>query len=581
MNTRPVRNTGRVVAAAAVALAASAVFALPVLAGSASRGLAASQAPAGRLAPAQGTDQAPAIIIDSISPSDFARPGATVKVSGQFRGGASVLPHGLDVQLWSSGSPFTARSQLDGFAAGSYQPDSVPVATAPLPASVSPGQTVIWHASFKVDQVGMHAAFVNVYPLAAGVYDPAAGTQIAVERTFVPFWSGKKGTSGQPVRVAWVWPVIDQPHRGMCPAMLDSNLEASLDNGRLADLLHVGRDYASRAKLTWAVDPALLDDASAMTHSYQVLDGPECSQVKNEPASGTARSWLATLRAVTAGEPVFATPYGDPDVAALTHQGLDADLAAASSDGSAVAAQFLDRPDRTIAWPPDGIADAGVVDNLLVQGGSVQGGSVQGGSVQGGSVQGGSVQGGSVQGGSVHGGTVRGGIQTVVLDSGMMPPTNPSLYYTPDAVAKINTGVGKTIRVLLADHELTTLLAAGSPAARLTRRQLTRRRPIRGRLTRRRVGHRHLATIPRRDRHDLRRGAESAAIGRRGTAAALESWRPARVEAAQRHRFRTLDKPGIPEQPETDHDTTGHTAAGQGPPAAEPAGPRADTPIPQ
>ena len=430
MNIRPVRKTGRIVAAA---LAASAVFALPMLAGLASRGLAASQARAGGLAPAQDTGQSPAIIIDSISPSGFARPGATVKVSGRFRSGTSTLPQGLDVQLRSSGSPFTARSQLDGFAAGSYQPDSVPIATVPLPASAGPGQTLIWHASFNVDQVGMHAAFANVYPLAAGVYDPA-GTQIAVERTFLPFWSGADRV-GQPVRVAWVWPLIDQPHRGMCPAMLDNSLAASLDNGRLAGLLNVGRDYASGAKLTWAVDPALLDDANAMTHSYQVLDGPECSQAGSEPASRAARSWLATLRAVTAGQPVFATPYADPDVAALTHQGLDADLAAASSDGSAVAAEFLDRPERTIAWPPNGIADAGVVDNLLVQGGSA------------------------------HSGSAHGGILTVALDSGMMPPTNPSLYYTPDAVAEVNTGVGKTVRVLLADHELTTVLAVGSPAA--------------------------------------------------------------------------------------------------------------------
>ena len=227
MNTRPVSKTGRIVAAA---LVASAVFALPVLAGLASRGLAASQAPAGGLAPAQDTGQSPGIIIDSISPSGFARPGATVKVSGQFRSGTSTLPQGLDVQLRSSGSPLTARSQLDGFAAGSYHPDSVPIATVALPASASPGQTVIWHASFNVDQVGMHAAFVNVYPLTAGVYDPA-GTQIAVERTFLPFWSGTDRV-GQPVRVAWVWPLIDKPHRGMCPAMIDNGLAASLDKGQ-------------------------------------------------------------------------------------------------------------------------------------------------------------------------------------------------------------------------------------------------------------------------------------------------------------------------------------------------------------
>jgi hypothetical protein len=85
-----------------------------------------------------------------------------------------------------------------------------------------------------------------------------------------------------------------------------------------------------------------------------------------------------------------------------------------------------------MAWPPDGIADTNVVDNLLVQDGSVRAGSVQ------------------------------GGIQTLVLDSSMMPPGNAGLYYTPDAVAQVHTGVGVTVRALLADHALTTVLGAGS-----------------------------------------------------------------------------------------------------------------------
>ena len=354
-------------------------------------------------------------------------------MSGHFSSASAPL-HGLGVQLWSSASPFGARSQLQDFAAGSFQVDGyAQVATAALPTNIGPGQTVGWRASFNVNQAGMHPGGVSVYPLAAAVFDPS-GSQLAVERTFLPFWPGKKA-GGQPVRIAWVWPVIDQPHRGICTAMLDNSLAANLGNGRLAGLLDAGRDYAGSAKLTWAIDPALLDDADAMTRSYQVLAGPSCAQVRNEPASGAARSWLAELHAVTATGPVFTTPYADPDVAALTHRGLDADLAAAIKDGSAIAGKFFATQDRTLAWPPDGIADANVVDNLLAQDASV------------------------------HGGSVQGGIQTLVLDSGMMPPTNPSLTYTPDAVAEDHTGVGATVRVLLADHDLTTVLGAGSSSS--------------------------------------------------------------------------------------------------------------------
>jgi hypothetical protein len=413
----------------AAALAVPAVLAAPALAGWAAPGLATADAYGAHAATAAA--QAAAISIDSITPS-FARPGATVTVSGHFSNGTYALPQGLDFQLWSSASPFGARSQLQEFASGSFQADGyTQVATMALATAIKPGQTIAWHASFNSDEVGMHPGGVAVYPLAAAAFDPSQAAQIAVERTFLPFWPGKKA-AGQPLRIGWVWPLIDQPHRGVCTAMLDNNLAANLGSGRLAGLLRAGRDYASRAKLTWAVDPALLDDADAMTRGYQVLHGPGCTQFESEPASGAVRSWLAELHTVTETQPVFVTPYADPDVAALTHGGLDADLAASLRDGSAVAARFLAQPDRAIAWPPDGIADTNVVDNLLVQDGSVRGGSVQ------------------------------GGIRTLVLDSSMMPPGNPALYYTPDAVAQVHTGIGVTVRVLLADHALTMVLGAGS-----------------------------------------------------------------------------------------------------------------------
>ena len=426
MNRRPLWKTRLAVAA----LAASAMAAIVLLTAVAPSGGAAAL-DARRASGPTGISQSAAIAIDSIDPA-VARPGATVTVSGQFQAGAGTSLQDLVVQLWTSGSTFTARSQLADFAAGSYQPSYGPVTSATLPANISPGQVVHWRESFTVDQVGMRGPGINVYPLAAAVKDLSTGTQVAVERTFLPFWPGKQ-TGGQPLQIAWVWPLIDQPQRGICPAMLDNGLAASLGGGRLAGLLDVGGDFASDAKLTWAVDPALLDDADTMTHSYQVLTGADCWQVENKEASSAARSWLATLHALTEDHPVFATPYADPDVAALTHQGLDADLGTAFSAGSKIAATFLSRPNTTIAWPPDGIADAGVVDNLLAQDGSVNGGSP----------------------GS--------GIKTVVLDSTMMPPTDPSLYYTPAAVAEVHTGVGKTVRVLLADHDLSTVLAA-SPA---------------------------------------------------------------------------------------------------------------------
>ncbi|MGE5289940.1 MAG: DUF6049 family protein [Micromonosporaceae bacterium] len=409
---------------AAALIPALAVLTAPALAGQA--------AVAGPILAAQRTDaahraqgQAITLVIDSISPEGYARPGVKVTASGEITNATRAPLQGIRVQLWSSGTPFTNRSELDSYASGVIHPDQrVPGATAVLRTAIPPGQSVQWHASFGVNSVGMRD--FGVYPLAAAAFD-AAGRQIAVERTFLPFWSGKKAIA-QPMRISWVWPLIDQPHRGACAAMLDNSLTANLAGGRLAGLLQTGRVYATTAQLTWAVDPALLDDANVISHKHRVLKGDRCGPTRGEFGSIAAAAWL---RAVAAQQPVFATPYADPDVAALTHRGLDLDLAAALREGAAVTRQTLGRPGLPMAWPPDGIADSDVLDNMIAKDRSALGGSGQ------------------------------GEIKTVILDSSVMP-ANPSLTYTPDAVTQVHTGVGTTVRVLLADHTITSVLASAS-----------------------------------------------------------------------------------------------------------------------
>ncbi len=413
---------------APAALALLAWLLTGALAASAEAAVTASHSPA--QPPSQG--QTATIIIDSISPG-IAVPGRPVRLSGRVRNNLRTALQGLNVQLWSSGSQFTERGQFDSFESGSYQLDGrVPGAMVRLPATIGAGTTVGWRASFRPGRVGIRS--FGVYPLAAAVWD--ANSQLAVERTFLPYWPGRDALR-RPLKIAWLWPLIDRPHRGICAAMLDNSLAANLGGGgRLGGLLAAGDRYATAAKLTWVVDPALLDDAQTMTHPYRVLDGSRCWQSTRRPANAAARNWLATLATVTRTHPVFATPYADPDVAALTHRGLDADLQTAMRDGSSVASQFLRRPNVTTAWPPNGLADAGVLDNTLAAGGSVKSGSVQ------------------------------GGIKTLVLDSAMMPSANPALFYTPDAVTHVRTGLGRTVRVLLADHRISGVLGAVSAAAR-------------------------------------------------------------------------------------------------------------------
>ena len=173
-----------------------------------------------------------------------------------------------------------------------------------------------------------------------------------------------------------------------------------------------------------------------MTARYKVGGDAECTETTGMPASSAAGTWLNALRTGTADEPMFVTPYADPDVSALVHSGLDADLDQSYSLGDSEAQQVLGRsfgpdvPGTAIAWPADGAADASVLTSLARD----------------------------------------GQVGTTVLSSSEMPALRtPTGRYPPDdAVTSVPTGIGTPMNVLLADSEISTDLGnatAGSSAS--------------------------------------------------------------------------------------------------------------------
>src|ERR1700689_673405 len=146
----------------------------------------------------------------------------------------------------------------------------------PTPASLAPGATAGWGGSFGVSAVGVSQC--GVFPLPVQLADMTGGV-LASTQTLLPYWPGPHGASlPQPLRIAWVWPLIDQPHQQVCGALSgiqsgttlpDNARAASLGaGGRLAALLSAGQAHPD-ADLTWFIDPALLSDAAAMTRPYQ------------------------------------------------------------------------------------------------------------------------------------------------------------------------------------------------------------------------------------------------------------------------------------------------------------------------
>ncbi len=361
------------------------------------------------------------VVISSVSPQ-VARPGSTVTVSGTVTNTShSALP-AISVVLRSSASALTSRSDLASYARGTLDADTVVGDPATVSASLAPGATASWKLSLSVTAIGISQ--FGVYPLAVQA-DDGTGTAVGIEHTFLPYWPGASAAGmTRPLRVAWVWPLISAPQQGICSALTSNSLAASVaSGGRLSTLLSAGSAHA-RADLTWAVDPGLLASVSTMTRGYQVGADTDCSGGGQHHASTAAAQWLSGVRATAASQQLFTTPYDDVDVAALTHQGLDNDLRSAYNLGRSTTGSLLGQSGKAgaIAWPADGLADSSVLGNLAVN-----------------------------------------GISTTILASNEMPSTGGS-FNPDDAVASTPTPAGTTMKVLLADSTLTSVLGSATSA---------------------------------------------------------------------------------------------------------------------
>jgi len=370
------------------------------------------------------------VVIESVSPQ-WATPGHKVTVTGIVRNGTTTAQRDLSVQLRSSLYPLSNRTELGLYAAGELPADGPVGLAVSLHRVIPAGGELSWQATLQPSMVGMTT--FGVYPLAAQIVNGATGQavtdrtgQTVTDRTFLPFWPGQSASSRpRPLSIAWIWPLIDHPYQAACPSLFSNALAGRLAaNGRLGRLLTAGASYSTAAHLTWALDPALVQNAHTMTTRYQVDGFPGCDDATSLRGSPAAQTWLRQLSHAISGQQVFFTPYGDADVAALSHVGLDTDLKRAFADRQ-IGQHILHLPTAgDIAWPDSGLADSGVLGNLAAY----------------------------------------GGMKTVVLDSTVMPPSAPPPNYTPSAQASVASSIGTRLNVLLADHEITQILRSGGSA---------------------------------------------------------------------------------------------------------------------
>jgi hypothetical protein len=312
----------------------------------------------------------------------------------------------MTVRLRYSRQPLAGRAELERYArAGAAQPPGQIGAPQVLRQALGPNAKQAWRLTTTARAMGLDS--FGVYPLSVEVND-TAGRVLAAQHTFLTFVPNNYRKILKPTKIAWVMPLVDQPHRVIGSSFRDDRLAADFaQGGRLNKLVAAAR--ATKTPLTWSIDPALLDDARTMTKPYTVRGA-------QKPKSAAADRWLADLKAAAAGDPYFALPYADSDVVALVRNHRLGDLKLAYKNNQAAQAT-LGRSPEPIAMPPEGVADQPTLNQLS-----------------------------------------KDGSQIVLLSSDVLPGT-AGLTYTPTAAIAVQNGRG-TKYAVAADRTIASVIGA-------------------------------------------------------------------------------------------------------------------------
>lgn len=304
------------------------------------------------------------------------QPGGTLTVTGTATNRATSLVDGVSVRLRLVSRPFGSRGEIARVAQDAAAPDAYTgrvlagsqVDLGPL----APDASRAWTVTVPVDSLGLPARSFGVYQLAVEAVD-ADQDRAGVLRTFLPWYP--PGNPFQPLRLAWLWPLVDVPRQDAQGVFTDDRLATELrPGGALDGLLGAGAQAArSGVALTWVVDPQLLASVAAMSQGYRVRAGPGASPGPDGTTAGSGQAdaarWLAAARAALGSGSVLALGYADPDAVALQRAGLERDLTLATTQGATEAASLLGRPvTGDVAWPAGGLVDPATLETLRAAG---------------------------------------------------------------------------------------------------------------------------------------------------------------------------------------------------------------------
>lgn len=350
--------------------------------------LAATLLPAPAIAAADGSSSLIQVRLATLQPV-APQPDDTLVLTGTLTNVSDTPVSNLELQLEFSAA-VGSRSEFDAWGADPDGPlenlGSAAQPTAAQQTTLAPGASERFLLSLALNQdvrtlLALPDAW-QVRELGIAVTGDTGLSSGAVGqlRTFLP-WAPRDATGvGSPTRVAWVWPLVDRPHRTASGVWFDDTLAPELaGGGRLSGLLAAGSNAEDQSPLghdpktrnvpvTWTIDPMLVSDAQAMAAGYRV-------QATTGTSTGTgtdaAKQWMTDLRAAVTrtDAAVIPLPYGDPDVvAAARARGFATTIGVASTAGRSLLQQALGASQLAYGWPSNGLADQRGINLLQATG---------------------------------------------------------------------------------------------------------------------------------------------------------------------------------------------------------------------
>jgi hypothetical protein len=293
------------------------------------------------------------ITLTSIKPALPTRDG-TITLTGRVRNITDQRLYKLRALFWRNEAPITTREGLDqAINSESNDPigrrlfdhDFQDLYTTDDPY-LEPNQTVDFRLKVEVADLAL-SADDGIYLMGVHVLQDSANVAIGRSRIFVPMVASEPE---RPLKMTAIAILDSRPSTISKGLLSDDHLAGEISSkGRLTALL----DAVDDQDMTFAVDPALIEELQSMRSGYQVRQ-PDGSTVAGT-GQAAAADWLDDFADLKEEQDGYRLLFGSPDLAALTHDGQRAPIRASVAANKQVG---LTSSLPLLVFPAGGAADA-------------------------------------------------------------------------------------------------------------------------------------------------------------------------------------------------------------------------------